>query len=198
MFVPGADRHRSRLGAANRDGALAEIGKIRGNPCHLFPVKVHRPPEAQRGTTGRGGCDDPLQAHALPRASRHPSETRMPTKLIPRRPLSERWDDAMDPWRPFEASMTACQRSLLKALCAQAKVPFDDRLTKEQALRRIIDLRGLIGLDVSGAAPAGESVAGEEDPGACLDESAMTGVLSRASQSHAMTRPGPSASRGRT
>jgi Protein of unknown function (DUF3072) len=60
--------------------------------------------------------------------------------------LSFPWENAdsdprMDPWQPAAAPMTAAQRTLLKALCARLKLPFDSGLDKAQALSRITELR---------------------------------------------------------
>jgi len=41
--------------------------------------------------------------------------------------------------------MTGAQRSYLKTLCEEAKVPFDDKLTKAQASKRIDELQGKTG-----------------------------------------------------
>ena len=41
--------------------------------------------------------------------------------------------------------MTGAQRSYLKTLCEEAKVPFDDKLTKAQASKRIDELQKATG-----------------------------------------------------
>jgi Protein of unknown function (DUF3072) len=41
--------------------------------------------------------------------------------------------------------MTGAQRSYLKTLCEEAKVPFDHKLTKAQASKRIDELQGKTG-----------------------------------------------------
>ncbi len=41
--------------------------------------------------------------------------------------------------------MTGAQRSYLKTLCEEAKLPFDDKLTKAAASRRIDELQRITG-----------------------------------------------------
>ena len=41
--------------------------------------------------------------------------------------------------------MTGAQRSYLKTLCEEAKVPFDDKLSKAQASKRIDELQKATG-----------------------------------------------------
>jgi hypothetical protein len=50
-----------------------------------------------------------------------------------------------DQWTTGEEPMTGAQRSYLKTLCEEAKVPFDDKLTKAQASKRIDELQGKTG-----------------------------------------------------
>ena len=44
-------------------------------------------------------------------------------------------------WTTGDEPMTGAQRSYLKTLCEEAKVPFDDKLTKAQASKRIDELQ---------------------------------------------------------
>jgi Protein of unknown function (DUF3072) len=44
-------------------------------------------------------------------------------------------------WTTGDEPMTGAQRSYLKTLCEEAKVPFEDKLTKAQASRRIDELQ---------------------------------------------------------
>jgi len=44
-------------------------------------------------------------------------------------------------WTTGDEPMTGAQRSYLKTLCEEAKVEFDERLTKAQASRRIDELQ---------------------------------------------------------
>ncbi len=44
-------------------------------------------------------------------------------------------------WTTGDEPMTGAQRSYLKTLSEEAKVPFDDRLTKAEASRRIDELQ---------------------------------------------------------
>ena|SRR5690606_7855485 len=60
-----------------------------------------------------------------------------------------------DEWTTGDEPMTGAQRSYLKTLCEEAKVPFDDTLTKAQASKRIDELQALTG---RGKAAAGDRV----------------------------------------
>ncbi len=64
-------------------------------------------------------------------------------------------------WTTGDEPMTGAQRSYLKTLSEEAKVPFDEKLTKAEASRRIDELqkrtgRGLTGRDPTHAAGDGE------------------------------------------
>jgi hypothetical protein len=48
-------------------------------------------------------------------------------------------------WVTGDEPMTGAQRSYLKTLCEEAKVDFDDTLTKAQASRRIDELQAETG-----------------------------------------------------
>jgi hypothetical protein len=48
-------------------------------------------------------------------------------------------------WVTGDEPMTGAQRSYLKTLSEEAKVPFDDKLTKAQASRRIDELQAQTG-----------------------------------------------------
>jgi hypothetical protein len=50
-----------------------------------------------------------------------------------------------DDWVTGEEPMTGAQKSYLKTLCEEAKQPFDDRLTKAQASKRIDELQAMTG-----------------------------------------------------
>jgi hypothetical protein len=50
-----------------------------------------------------------------------------------------------DQWVTGEEPMTGAQRSYLKTLSEEAKVPFDDRLTKAEASKRIDELQAKTG-----------------------------------------------------
>jgi antitoxin component of RelBE/YafQ-DinJ toxin-antitoxin module len=93
----------------------------------------------------------------------------------------------MDPWQPAAAPMTAAQRSLLKQLCARMNLPFDPRLSKQQALQRITELRRI---DPTARAPADQSMAGEEDPGASLGDEEVRDALQQEKRA-AGARPVP-------
>ena len=46
-----------------------------------------------------------------------------------------------DEWKTGDERMTGAQRSYLKTLSDEAKVPFDDELTKAEASKRIDELQ---------------------------------------------------------
>ena len=48
-------------------------------------------------------------------------------------------------WTTGDEPMTGAQRSYLKTLCEEAKVPFDDKLTKAQPSKRIDELQKATG-----------------------------------------------------
>ena len=50
-----------------------------------------------------------------------------------------------DDWTTGDEPMTGAQRSYLKTLCEEAKVPFDDSLTKAEASKRIDELQEITG-----------------------------------------------------
>jgi hypothetical protein len=77
-------------------------------------------------------------------------------------------------WVTGDEPMTGAQKSYLKTLSEEAKVDFDDTLTKARASERIDELQRATGRGKQprhGDAPVdtNQSVAGEEDPGASLD-----------------------------
>lgn len=59
-------------------------------------------------------------------------------------------------WVTGDEPMTGAQRSYLKTLCEEAKVPFDESLSKADASRRIEELQQLTGRGNRGEA-AGSS-----------------------------------------
>lgn len=48
-------------------------------------------------------------------------------------------------WTTGDEPMTGAQRSYLMTLCEEAKVPFDDSLSKAQASKRIAELQNITG-----------------------------------------------------
>ncbi len=56
-------------------------------------------------------------------------------------------------WVTGDEPMTGAQRSYLKTLSEEARVPFDDRLTKAQASRRIDALQAETGRGVASPEP---------------------------------------------
>lgn len=95
-------------------------------------------------------------------------------------------NDPQDPVTGDEP-MTGAQRAYLQTLSQAAELPFDDSLTKAQACKRIDELQRITGRDE----PATSS-AGEEDPGAALDDPAMRDAMRAEAQltrSEATGRP---------
>jgi hypothetical protein len=58
--------------------------------------------------------------------------------------------------------MTDAQRSYLRSLSEEAKVPFDDTLTREQASKRIDELQGITGRGLAQEDPERQRVEAEE------------------------------------
>ena len=56
-----------------------------------------------------------------------------------------------DDWTTGAEAMTGAQRSYLKTLCEEAKVPFDEHLTKAEASKRIDELQRITGRGQTGA-----------------------------------------------
>ena len=56
-------------------------------------------------------------------------------------------------WTTGDEPMTGAQRSYLKTLSEEAKVPFDEHLTKAQASRRIDELQKRTGRGATGRTP---------------------------------------------
>lgn len=54
-------------------------------------------------------------------------------------------------WVTGDEAMTGAQQSYLKTLSEEAKVPFDDKLTKAQASERIDELQAVTGRGSHGA-----------------------------------------------
>jgi hypothetical protein len=50
-----------------------------------------------------------------------------------------------DDWVTGDEPMTGAQKSYLKTLCEEARTPFDERLTKAQASKRIDELQEVTG-----------------------------------------------------
>jgi hypothetical protein len=74
-------------------------------------------------------------------------ETRMATKDRDQSTLDQSQPDDSntvknpDEWKTGDEPMTGAQRSYLKTLSDEAKVPFDENLTKAEASKRIDELR---------------------------------------------------------
>ena len=69
-----------------------------------------------------------------------------------------------DQWTTGDEPMTGAQRSYLKTLCEEAKVPFDDKLTKAHASKRIDELQGITGRGKPQEKPSAESGLTSPDP----------------------------------
>lgn len=65
-------------------------------------------------------------------------------------------------WITGDEPMTGAQRSYLKTLCEEAKVAFDETLTKAQASKRIDELQGITGRGLSQEDPARHALESEE------------------------------------
>jgi glucose-6-phosphate isomerase len=63
---------------------------------------------------------------------------------------------------PAGEPMTDVQRSYLQSLSEEAKVPFDETLTKEQASKRIDELQGITGRGLAQEDPERQRVEAEE------------------------------------
>ena len=61
-----------------------------------------------------------------------------------------------DEWTTGDEPMTGAQRSYLKTLSEEAKVPFDDRLTKAEASKRIDELQRETGRGMEREGSGGE------------------------------------------
>jgi len=74
-------------------------------------------------------------------------ETKMATKRTDKSALDQTQQDESntvkdpDEWKTGDEPMTGAQRSYLKTLSDEAKVPFEERLTKAEASKRIDELR---------------------------------------------------------
>jgi hypothetical protein len=90
--------------------------------------------------------------------------------------MAEQSNMEKDPadWVTGDEPMTGAQRSYLKTLCEEAREPFDDRLSKAQASRRIDELQARTGRGQHGhaqEAPAqGRSPAGAADAPRSADD----------------------------
>ena len=62
-------------------------------------------------------------------------------------------------WTTGDEAMTGAQRSYLKTLSEEAKVPFDESLTKADASKRIDELQHQTGRGLDTAAKTDESAA---------------------------------------
>jgi hypothetical protein len=63
---------------------------------------------------------------------------------------------------PSGEPMTDVQRSYLQSLSEEARVPFDETLTREQASKRIDELQGITGRGLAQKDPERQKVTAEE------------------------------------
>ena len=79
----------------------------------------------------------------------------------PKTPAPDEGNTIKDPadWTTGDEAMTGAQRSYLKTLSAEAKVPFDENLSKAEASKRIDELQHATGRGV-------ESPQSADEPGA--------------------------------
>ena len=85
-----------------------------------------------------------------------------------------------DQWVTGDEPMTGAQRSYLKTLSEEAKVAFDDRLTKAQASKRIDELQAKTG--------RGKNQASDDEPGGLVSPD-PTGNPAAPEQKHQQSRP---------
>ena len=83
---------------------------------------------------------------ASPRVPQLPEKTDMAKKAIDQGIDDANRDDSNtvknpDEWKTGDEPMTGAQRSYLKTLSDEAKVPVDENLTKAEASKRIDELR---------------------------------------------------------
>ena len=90
-----------------------------------------------------------------------------------------------DQWVTGDEPMTGAQRSYLKTLSEEAKVAFDDRLTKAQASKRIDELQAETG--------RGKNRASDDEPGGLVspDPTGNPGSLGE-KQAHSKPTGAPS------
>jgi hypothetical protein len=62
-----------------------------------------------------------------------------------------------DDWKTGDEEMTGAQRSYLQTLCEEAKEPFDDKLTKAEASKRIDELQHKTGRGLDKGRSAGQA-----------------------------------------
>jgi antitoxin component of RelBE/YafQ-DinJ toxin-antitoxin module len=79
-----------------------------------------------------------------------------------RGPESRRSKSAAEVCSSADAPMTDAQRSYLRSLSEEARVPFDDTLTREQASKRIDELQGITGRGLAQEDPERQRVEAEE------------------------------------
>src|SRR3954471_2717423 len=68
-----------------------------------------------------------------------------------------------DDWKTGDEEMTGAQRSYLKTLCDEAKEPFDDKLTKAEASKRIDELQHKTGRGLKNDSAQADRAAGPAD-----------------------------------
>jgi hypothetical protein len=79
-----------------------------------------------------------------------------------RGPESRRSKSAAEVRSSADGPMTDAQRSYLRSLSAEAKVPFDETLTRQQASKRIDELQGITGRGLAQEDPERQRVEAEE------------------------------------
>lgn len=72
-------------------------------------------------------------------------------------------------WVTGDEPMTGAQRSYLKTLSEEAKVPFDEQLTKAEASRRIDELQRITGRGQGASGAAGTQERRDEDTDGAKD-----------------------------
>jgi hypothetical protein len=69
----------------------------------------------------------------------------MTDKRIAEQSAESNMEKDPDAWVTGEEPMTGAQKSYLKTLCEEAKEPFDEKLTKAEASKRIDELQAKTG-----------------------------------------------------
>jgi hypothetical protein len=80
-----------------------------------------------------------------------------------------------DDWVTGDEPMTGAQRSYLKTLCEEAKVDFDDQLTKAQASKRIDELQAQTGRGQGSGGTSHQQYGATDQAEETTDASGFTG-----------------------
>src|SRR4051812_6193525 len=95
----------------------------------------------QRARLYRPARIDKISTGTFPAAVFAPQETFMTDKITQEQSRNSNMEKDPDDWTTGDEEMTGAQRSYLKTLSEEAKVPFDETLTKAEASKRIDELQ---------------------------------------------------------